>query len=56
LKFLSCDVVFFHPDYTVGFGISPNLRITVKSDLLVGCWFGIKNPSNLPPVGNYTPP
>jgi len=24
------NVVFFHPDYTVGFGISPNLRIAVK--------------------------
>jgi hypothetical protein len=21
--------IFFHPDYTVGFGIAPNLRITL---------------------------
>jgi len=28
---LSCAVmIFFHPDYTVGFGISPNQRICAR--------------------------
>jgi hypothetical protein len=29
-------VVFFHPDYTVGFGFAPNLRSAAGSARLVG--------------------
>jgi hypothetical protein len=29
-------VVFFHPDYTVGFGFSPNLRVNFNQ--FTGSW------------------
>jgi hypothetical protein len=37
---------FFHPDYTVGFGITPNQLSLAGSSAFAA----------LPPVGNYTPP
>ena len=30
------DLVFFHPDYTVGFGITPNLPVPFGSE--TGSW------------------
>jgi len=33
--------IFFHPDYTVGFGIQPNQPYGSRA---------------IPPVGNHTPP
>jgi len=38
--------LFFHPDYTVGFGIEPN-RLSLA---------GLSAFAALPPVGNFTPP
>jgi hypothetical protein len=45
-------IVLFHPDYTVGLGISPSL-LTPK---LMGRSRAFSLSTNLPPVGNYTPP
>ena len=45
--------VLFHPDYTVGFGIAPNLLTPpIARRALAG--FGDRSP--LPPVGTFTPP
>jgi hypothetical protein len=42
----------YHPDYTVGFGISPNLlTLPLRWKALAGL-----RTDRLPPVGNRTPP
>jgi hypothetical protein len=42
----------FHPDYTVGFGLSPNLlTLTIARQALAG-----SRVARIPPVGNCTPP
>jgi hypothetical protein len=44
----------FHPDYTVGSGISPDLLTLNKR--LIQTLAGSKNFFFIPPVGNRTPP
>jgi hypothetical protein len=45
--------IFFHPDYTVGFGFSPNLlTFFIDEKALAGSFTIVK----IPPVGNCTPP
>jgi len=41
-KHITFVSIFFHPDYTVGFGISPNLAP--------------KRSRTIPPIGNFTLP
>jgi len=44
--------IFFHPDYTVGPGISPGL-LTLQPQALAGSAIDMLA---IPPVGNCTPP
>lgn len=45
------SLVLFHPDYTVGSGIAPDLLPSAETEALAG-----SRQSRIPPVGNYTPP
>ncbi len=46
-------LILFHPDYTVGSGITPDLLTPPSLS-----WEGARGlgPRPLPPVGNFTPP
>ena len=49
----SVNPVLFHPDYTVGSGVTPDLlTLGIAPEALAG--FGLS--THLPPVGNCTPP
>lgn len=47
------QLALFHPDYTVGSGLSPDLlTFPVKPESARG----LRNYVSIPPVGNFTPP
>ncbi len=46
-------LALFHPDYTVGSGIGPDLLTFQR---MLEALAGFRHFCLLPPVGNYTPP